>query len=155
MNNKFVSRIFRVNRIQTKHGILAVMALAGGLFLAGCGEGGGGEGGEGSHNPGQNCQTAGCHAIGSGEHSFVYSGTVYQGGQGVAGVTVTITQGGTPFSLITDSLGNFYTSFGNPAAGYTASVTPHDGIHTMATTQSQGACNASGCHDSARRIFAN
>ena len=136
----------------TMRGVWMVGMTAGLLALAGCG---GGDG-EGSHNPGTDCMTAGCHNMG--EHAFVMAGTVYNnmaGAAAVQGATVTVTPTiGTPYIMVTDKLGNFWLrGFGTPG---TYNAKAHLTVDTpMNAQQSNGSCNAMGCHSGGNRIFAN
>lgn len=125
------------------------------LSLGACGEENDGPGGNSSasgfsHNAGQNCN--GCH-------SMKYSGTLYtdaSGGRVAGGRKVIITEnGGTIIEAVSDNSGNFYVSSGNPSGGYTATV---DGNSLpMVASQTNGGCNASGCHDaiSTPRVYLN
>jgi hypothetical protein len=107
----------------------SVVAHAGGDGGGGGGDGGGGGGDGGSncetvvaspalghHNAGQTCLGAGCHLtgnLGAGATEYSYGGTVYRdaaGTQPYAGATILVTNGGVTKKLVTDSLGNFYTT---------------------------------------------
>ncbi len=132
--------------------------LLGALFIlsiSACGEEGEGPGGTSSasgfsHNAGQNCN--GCHTM-------KYSGTLYtnvSGGSVAAGRKVVITESdGTVIEAVSDNNGNFYTGSGNPSGGYTATVEGNS--LPMVSTQSNGGCNVSGCHDavSVPRVYLN
>lgn len=133
--------------------------LAGGIMTAGafvfsaCGEEHKsiGESGVGrwTHNAGRDC---------SGCHDAKYAGTVYQSSAGdvVPNAVVVITENdGTVVEITADNSGNFYTTRGNPSAGY--SVTIRGNTAGMVSKPTKGGCSSSGCHDtiSAPRVYVN
>ncbi|MDH4199139.1 MAG: hypothetical protein OEV66_02070 [Spirochaetia bacterium] len=97
-----------------------------------------------SHRPGEAC--LGCHG-GSVSTVFTSAGTLYVG----ANSTTTATTGTVTVdtqSLTVDTCGNFYTTknIAFPASTSTAAK-------AMSNPASSGDCNASGCHDSNRRVY--
>lgn len=146
--------------------LLFVFSLGSSLIACGGGsEGGGGGGGTkpSSHNAGLNCLSSSCHDGSSAAPTFSAAGTIYNSSNGaqtnavvkfyVAGTNTLITQ------TETDNSGNFYTTVDMSShfsgAGVSPEVTgPSGGVSSMAMAAS-GACSASGCHDSGRKIVAN
>jgi hypothetical protein len=105
--------------------------------------------GNGNHNPGQDCISAGCHALGGEGPTFSVAGTVYTDALGTApqvGATITVRDSlGIEINLATQTNGNFYS-----AAQLTPPLTTYVSecpgiIHMVATTT--GTCNTGGCHD--------
>jgi len=146
---------------RVSHAGITILVLGVVGLLVGCGKGGLGEGGgdDGSHYPGANCLSGGCHA--GGEHSFAFAGTVYKDAAGTTalpGATVTITVGTTNYTLVSDSLGNFYMGGLPSTSTYKSHVTGPSGVPINMSTQPNNAgCNS--CHNpsggSTGRIFAN
>lgn len=109
-----------------------------------------GEGGS-THNSGRNCIE--CHG------NLRYAGTIYTDASAtsvLAGAKVTVTQtDGSTYTMTSDQTGNFYTSSGNPANGYTVSV--EGNTVQMAQNATNGGCSSGGCHDGSAtpRVYKN
>ncbi|MBF0169744.1 MAG: hypothetical protein HQK87_01420, partial [Nitrospinae bacterium] len=88
-----------------------------------------------------------------------YAGTLYSdatGSQVLGGVKVTVTETDkTTYTMTSDQTGNFYTSLGNPANGYSVSV--EGNTVQMVQTATTGACSTGGCHDGSAvpRVYKN
>jgi cytochrome c553 len=87
----------------------------------------------------------GCHGYEA--PAWTYAGTVFisdDGSSPARGVTVTIRDSTGEYRLKTNSAGSFYTSKGDPARGYEASIALGREIRTMNLESAEGACNS--CH---------
>ena len=129
--------------------LIALVAIAMVGMLSACGDDDEGTEGGGTHNAGRNCLDC---------HGWSYAGTVYTDATGATAApnrAVDITEAsGAVVSFLTDANGNFYGN-GNPGGGYSSTVR---GITTpMVASQTNGGCNAGGCHDGVTqsRIFLN
>jgi hypothetical protein len=116
----------------------------------------------GHHNAGMGCMNAAaCHnmALGLGVNApaYSYAGTVYKNATdtlGYAGATILVTLNGTTTKLISDTLGNFYTTPDLLAAPTTAmpgmtaaTVCPAKTAMSGSLVNAGGNCNAGGtCH---------
>lgn len=100
---------------------------------------------KGTHNSGKDCMWPGCHGYEA--PAWSYAGTVFSSADraiSAGGLDVTVVDSTGEIRLTTNSAGNFYTLIGDPAGGYTASISEGKVTLRMGIAPTIGACNS--CH---------
>lgn len=140
------------NRLHIAAGCVAVLSLAGGLFLAACGKiGDDDDDGNEFMRPGENCLS--CHGSGgkaAKDAQFTLAGTIFSSAtagtdQGLDGVKIDITDSaGKSVSLTSNRVGNFFTSQAVTFPLKSVKVSKNGKEASMGSQVSSGGCAS--CH---------